>query len=42
MTIESLKEKKIPKPLKEIITVDQKDIEELDGSGIELMKIQSK
>ncbi|MFA6238654.1 MAG: hypothetical protein WC635_15070 [Bacteriovorax sp.] len=42
MTIESLKEKKMINPLKETVTVDQRDIEELDGAGIELMKIQGK
>lgn len=40
MTIESLKEKKAFEPLKEIITVDQKDIDELDSASIELMKIK--
>jgi hypothetical protein len=38
MTIDSLKEKKVVIPLKETITVDQRDIEELDGSGIQLLK----
>ncbi|MDD4973499.1 MAG: hypothetical protein PHY93_04070 [Bacteriovorax sp.] len=38
MTIDSLKEKKVLIPLKETITVDQRDIEELDGSGIQLLK----
>lgn len=42
MTIESLKEKKMYSPLKEAVTVDQRDIEELDGAGIQLMKIQGK
>jgi hypothetical protein len=38
MTIDSLKEKKVVIPLKETITVDQRDIEELDGSSIQLLK----
>lgn len=38
MTIDSLKEKKVVKPLKETNTVDQRDIEELDGAGIQLIK----
>jgi hypothetical protein len=38
MTIDSLKEKKVVLPLKETITVDQRDIEELDSEGIHLMK----
>lgn len=42
MTIESLKEKKAIVPLKETITVDQRDIEELDGEGIQLMKVVPK
>lgn len=42
MTIESLKSKKVFEPLKETVTVDQRDIEELDGSGIQLMKVQGK
>lgn len=40
MTIDSLKEKKVITPLKETVTVDQRDIEELDSSGIELIKNQ--
>ena len=40
MTIDSLKEKKIITPIKESITVDQRDIEELDGAGIELISIK--
>lgn len=40
MTIDSLKEKKIITPMKETITVDQRDIEELDGAGIELISIK--
>lgn len=39
MTIDSLKEKKVVTPLKETITVDQRDIEELDSEGIQLMKV---
>ncbi len=39
MTIDSLKEKKPVMPLKETITVDQRDIEELDSEGIQLMKV---
>lgn len=42
MTIDSLKEKKVLIPIKETIIVDQKDIEELDGEGIQLMKRVSK
>lgn len=42
LSIESLKEKKTHEPLKEIQTVDQRDIEELDGQSIELMKVQAK
>lgn len=42
MTIDSLKEKKEITPLKEAVLVDQKDIEELDSAGIELMKKTSK
>lgn len=38
MTLDSLKEKPIINPLKEKITVDQRDIEELDGSGIQILK----
>lgn len=38
MTIESLKEKKTIKPLTEISTVDQSDIEELDSAGVQLSK----
>jgi hypothetical protein len=38
MTIDSLKEKKVVIQLKETITVDQRDIEELDGSSIQLLK----
>ena len=38
MTIDSLKEKKEITPLKENITVDQRDIEELDSSSIQLLK----
>lgn len=41
-TIESLKEKKAYTPLKETITVDQRDIEELDGENIQLIKRQIK
>lgn len=40
MSIDSLKEKKIITPMKETITVDQRDIEELDGAGIELISIK--
>lgn len=40
MTLESLKEKKVLTPLKESITVDQRDIEELDGAGIQLLNVQ--
>ena len=40
MSLESLKEKKEYMPLKETITVDQKDIDELDSASIELMKIK--
>lgn len=36
MTIESLKEKKEIKPLNETMTVDQRDIEELDSANIEI------
>ena len=42
MSIDSLKDKKEIVPLKESILVDQKDIEELDSAGIELMKKTSK
>lgn len=42
MTIESLKEKKALRPLKENVTVDQRDIEELDGAGIQLIGVQLK
>lgn len=42
MTLESLKMKKAITPLAETITVDQHDIEELDGEGIQLMKAFSK
>jgi hypothetical protein len=38
MTIESLKEKKNIVPLMENISVDQRDIEELDGASIQLLK----
>lgn len=38
MTIESLKARVPIVPLNETITVDQKDIEELDGESIQLMK----
>ena len=38
MTIESLKEKKNIIPLKENITVEQRDIEELDSASIQLLK----
>jgi hypothetical protein len=40
MNLESLKEKKVYRPLREVITVDQKDIDELDSASIELMKIK--
>ncbi|MGZ3787277.1 MAG: hypothetical protein ACXVCE_05890 [Bacteriovorax sp.] len=36
MTLDSLKEKKATTPLKETITVDQRDIEELDSEGIKI------
>lgn len=39
MTIDSLKSKKAITPLSETVTVDQRDIEELDGEGIQLMKV---
>lgn len=39
MTIDSLKTKKAVIPLNETVTVDQRDIEELDGEGIQLMKV---
>ncbi len=34
MNLESLKEKKVYRPLREVITVDQKDIDELDSASI--------
>lgn len=37
MTIDSLKERKPTMVLKETVTVDQRDIEELDSAGIDLM-----
>jgi hypothetical protein len=40
MTIDSLKENKPIVPLKETMSVDQSDIEELDGASIELMKVK--
>ncbi len=42
MTIDSLKEKKVITPIVETNTVDQSDIEELDGQSIELMKVVPK
>ncbi len=36
MTLDSLKEKKEIIPLKETISVDQRDIEELDGQNIKM------
>lgn len=42
MTIDSLKEKKVITPIVETNTVDQSDIEELDGQSIELMKVAPK
>jgi hypothetical protein len=39
MTLDSLKEKKPVIALKETISVDQKDIEELDGQSIQLIKL---
>ncbi len=42
MTLDSLKEKKVITPLKETISVDQKDIEELDSQSIQLMKVVPK
>jgi len=39
MTLDSLKSKKVVTPLAETVTVDQRDIEELDGEGIQLMKV---
>jgi hypothetical protein len=38
MTLDSLKLKKEINPLKESVNIDQKDIEELDGSGIQLLR----
>jgi hypothetical protein len=38
MSIESLKEKQVIVSLKENITVDQRDIEELDSSSVQLLK----
>jgi hypothetical protein len=39
MTVDSLRDKQPINPLIEKISVDQKDIEELDGAGIQLMKV---
>lgn len=42
MTLDSLKEKKAIFPLVETNTVDQRDIEEIESEGIELMKVVPK